>query len=82
MPGGEIQVTVFLHSVLREKLPTAARGRADLCLSQGARVRDVLDQFALPSGVVWAINEAQDRDPERVLCDGDVLRVMRPGAGG
>jgi molybdopterin converting factor small subunit len=77
-----MQVNVILHSILREKLPVEARGRATLAFQDGARVRDVMARLELPANLVWAVNERIDRDPDRLLADGDTLRFMRPGAGG
>jgi hypothetical protein len=77
-----MQVKIILHSFLREKLPASARGRAVLELEAGACVRDVIARLDLPPGVVWALNERLERDPERLLQEGDTLRFMRPGAGG
>jgi sulfur carrier protein ThiS len=77
-----MHIQVILHSILREKLPVEARGRAVLDLAEGSRVRDVLDRLGLAATVVWAVNEQMDRDPERLLVDGDTLRFLRPGAGG
>ncbi len=77
-----MQITVILHSILREKLPPEARGRAVLDFAEGARVEDVFRRLDLPESVVWAINEEMTRDRERRLQDGDTLRFLRPGAGG
>ena len=77
-----MQVNVILHSILREKLPAEARGKALLDLPEGARLRDVVTRLDLPSNTVCAVNEQMERNPDRLLADGDVLRFMRPGAGG
>lgn len=77
-----MQVTVILHSILREKLPAEARGRAVFELAEGSRVRDILERLELAPTVVWAVNEQMDRDSDRLLVDGDTLRFLRPGAGG
>lgn len=77
-----MQITIILHSILREKLPAEARGRAVLDLEEGSRVRDILERLDLAPTVVWAVNEQMDRDPDRLLQDGDTLRFLRPGAGG
>lgn len=77
-----IEVNVILHSILREKLPPEARGRAVLDLPDEARLRDVIARLGLPAGVVCAVNEQAERDLERRLVDGDTLRFLRPGAGG
>jgi hypothetical protein len=77
-----IRVTILLHSILREKLPPEARGRTVLELAEGACVKDVIARLDLPEHAAFAINEQLERDPERVLHDGDSLRFFRVGAGG
>lgn len=77
-----MQITVILHSILREKLPAKARGMAVLEFEDGAQVKDVFTRLDLPESVVWAINEQMERDKEHLLHDGDTLRFLRPGAGG
>jgi len=75
-------ISITLHSVLREKLPPEAKGSTVLDLEEGARVKDVIARLDLPEHVFFAVNEQFERDPERVLHDGDGLRFFRAGAGG
>lgn len=77
-----MRVNVILHSILREKLPAEARGRAALEFPEGALVRDVFARLDLPAGALWAVNEQVDKNLDRPLADGDTLRFFRPGAGG
>ena len=77
-----IKVSIILHSILREKLPEEARGRAVLELEEGSRVADVIRQLDLPQTALFALNEQLERDPNRVLHDQDSLRFFRGGAGG
>jgi len=77
-----IYIEVILHSVLRELLPAAAKGRMALELPEGERIRDVMERLSIPSGVVCAVGEQIETDRDRILVDGDVVRFLRPGAGG
>ena len=77
-----IVVKVILHSVLAELLPSAAKGRMALELPDEARISDVMEELLIPKSVVIALNEQIERDPRKFLKDGDVLRFLRPGAGG
>jgi molybdopterin converting factor small subunit len=73
---------VVLHSYLREKLPAEAKGQALLELEGGARIGDVIEKLDLPEMVVFALNNQIERDRQRSLKDGDLVRFFRPGAGG
>ncbi|HVN53483.1 MAG TPA: hypothetical protein VMT46_04060 [Anaerolineaceae bacterium] len=77
-----IRVSVVLYSILREKLPPEARGRATLELPVGSRVADLFRHLDLPETSPWALNGALERDKERVLQDGDQFQAFRQGAGG
>lgn len=77
-----MRVTLVLHSYLREKLPPEAKGRAVLELVSGSRVKDVFARFDLPPAAAWSLNGKLERDIEKVLQDGDELRVFRPAGGG
>lgn len=73
---------VVLYALLREKLPPAARGRADLELPEGSTIQDVIAKLDLPVGSVCAVNEQIERDTSRRLQDGDELRFFRASSGG
>lgn len=77
-----LRVNVILHSILREKLPPEARGRAALDLEEGACLKDVILRLDLPAELVCAVNEKVERDLDHPLQDGDLIRFLRPGAGG
>jgi sulfur carrier protein ThiS len=77
-----MKVSVVLHSFLREALPPEAKGKAELELPEGARVKDVVARLGLPDHVIFALNEKLERDRELALKDGDALRFLRTGAGG
>lgn len=82
-------VRVRLFAGLRQKLPDAERGRADLELPSGASVQDLLDGLEIPrvQAQVTLVNGVViSRDPGRReahrLQDGDDVAVFPPVAGG
>jgi molybdopterin converting factor small subunit len=77
-----MRVRVILHSYLREKLPQAANGRAELDLPDGATAGELFTRLDLPPQVAWSLNNNIQRDLGLVLKDGDEVRVFRQGAGG
>jgi len=77
-----IHVRVILHAHLREKLPPESGGRCEMTLPEGSRVADVIARLDLPGASACAVNGQIERDPQRLLQEGDEVRFFRPGAGG
>jgi molybdopterin converting factor small subunit len=77
-----MNVRIILHSILREKLPSEAKGRSELTLPIGSAIRDVISILELPEPVLSSLNGILNRDQATILKDGDELRFFRPGAGG
>lgn len=73
---------VILHAILREKLPPEAHGRANIEISDGSTVRDVITKLGLPDGCQCAVNEQIEKNMNRRIQDGDVLRFFRASSGG
>jgi hypothetical protein len=77
-----MKVSIILHGGLRGLLPTAAKGRVTLELSEGAQIREVIARLGLPDPVLFALNEQIGQDRSSGLHEGDTLRFFRPAAGG
>lgn len=77
-----MQVTVILHSILREKLPLELKGNTTLELSNGATILKVIEQFDLPIGVGISLNDEIHQDLAYILKDGDMLRFFLRAGGG
>lgn len=77
-----MQVQVVLHSVLRERLPRAARGRATLDLPASGTVADALVALGITFRVLAAVNRQLEADQGRLLADGDELELFPPAGGG
>ncbi len=73
---------VILHAILREKLPLEAQGRADVEIAEGSTIRDVILRLGLPPGCQCAVNEQIEKNLDRRIEDGDVLRFFRASSGG
>jgi len=78
-----VRVEVHLHADLERYAPGGRRGVIALTLPVGARVADVLREFALPADrrVLVGLNGAAAQ-PEQVLEDGARIDLVPPIAGG
>ncbi len=77
-----MEVYVQLYSILREKLPAEARGRADLQLEEGTTLADIIEQFEIKRSVVISVNGAYERDHSRPVQDGDEVKIFSAVSGG
>ena len=77
-----MQVNVHLHGILRDKLPSEAKGRATITLDDGATVDDLLAQLGIKRRVIVALNEDQKQDKTYILQDGDQVSVFKVIGGG
>jgi len=77
-----MQVDVHLYGILRDLLPSPAKGRATVELEDGASVADLLAQLGITRRVVVAVNDQPKVEPARVLQDGDRVVVYTMVGGG
>jgi molybdopterin converting factor small subunit len=78
-----MQVEVKLFSRLREHLPPEARGEAAIELFDGAQVSQLLADLGIDEHVkLLSINSQRETDWDRVLHDGDVVRIFPIVVGG
>jgi molybdopterin converting factor small subunit len=77
-----LEVQVRLYSILREKLPAEARGRATLQLEEGTTVAAIIEQFEIERRVVVGVNGAYERDHLRPVQDGDEVMIFSAVSGG
>ncbi|TET97255.1 MAG: MoaD/ThiS family protein [Anaerolineales bacterium] len=71
-----------LYSILREKLPSEAKGRAVLQLDEGATLADLLDEIGIKRKVVISVNDVHEPDIYRHLRDGDAVKIFSSVSGG
>jgi thiamine biosynthesis protein ThiS len=77
-----MEIHLQLYSILREKLPTDAKGRAVLQLKEGATLADLLSELGIERRVVVSINGVQETDTSRQLEDGDQVKIFSSISGG
>ena len=71
-----------LYSILREKLPSEAKGRVDLEMEAGTTLSDLLDGFGITRRVVISMNGEHEPDRSRKLQDGDEIKLFSSISGG
>lgn len=77
-----VEVHVQLYSILCEKLPPEARGRAILQLGENPTVEDVLRELGIKRRVVISVNGEYEPDRSRPLRDRDEVKVFSSVSGG
>lgn len=78
-----MQVHVKLFSSFREHLPHQARGEALLEIPDGATVGHLLDHLGIVQRVkLVSVNDEPQSDQDRILQDGDRVRIFPVVVGG
>lgn len=77
-----MRVSVHLHGILRDRLPSEARGRTTLELLDGATVGDVLGTLGIERPVVVCVNGRTHVPKDHVLREGDQVMIYTPVGGG
>ena len=77
-----LEVHVQLYSILREKLPSSARGRTVLRLDDDATLAEVLETLDIHRRVVISVNGDYEPDRSRLLRDQDEVKVFSSVSGG
>ena len=77
-----MEIHLQLYSILREKLPFDAKGRAVLQLDEGATLADLLDELGVKRRVVISVNGVHESDKSRQLRDGDAVKIFSSVSGG
>ena len=78
----KIKITLQLYSVLRDKLPAEAKGRAEFQLNDGASLQDLLNELEITRKVVISINGDHESEMSRQLQDGDRVKIFSSIGGG
>lgn len=77
-----MRVNVVLYGMLRERLAKASRGRLTVELPEGSCLADLRARLGIQSTVGCSINGQIERDPGRVLQDGDEIHIFQSIGGG
>ncbi len=77
-----LDIHVQLYSILREKLPPEAKGRAVLQTKEGATLADLLFELDISRRVVISVNGVHESDRSRRLQGGDEVKIFSSISGG
>ena len=77
-----MEIHLQLYSVLREKLPSDAKGRTVMQLDEGATLADLLNELGINLKVVISVNGDHEPDKSLQLRNGDHVRIFSAISGG
>ena len=77
-----MKIHLQLYSILREKLPADAKGRAVLQLDDGTTLSDLLKDLGIERRAVISVNDVQESDKSYPLQDGDEVKIFSSVSGG
>ena len=77
-----MEIHLQLYSILRELLPTEAKGRTILHLDEAATLADLLNELDITRKVVISVNGVHEVDPSRQLTEGDEVKIFSSVSGG
>jgi sulfur carrier protein ThiS len=77
-----LEVSLQLYSILREKLPPEAKGRAVIRMDNDATLTDLLKELDITHRVVISVNDAHEVEMSRQLHDGDEVKIFSSISGG
>lgn len=77
-----MKIKVVLYSILRQKLPQEARGRAEIELPEGSTIAGVLAALEIQGNVLCSRQNQMIRDLDTPVQDGDELHFFLPVGGG
>jgi sulfur carrier protein ThiS len=77
-----LDIKLQLYSILREKLPPEAKGRAVLQMEEYATLADLLAVLGISRRVVISVNGDHESDRSRRLQDGDEIKLFSSISGG
>ena len=77
-----LDIHLQLYSILREKLPPEAEGRAVLQMEEDATLAELLDELDISRRVVISVNGDHESDLSRRLQDGDEIKIFSSISGG
>jgi sulfur carrier protein ThiS len=77
-----LEIYLQLYSILREKLPADAKGRAVLKLNDGTTISELLVELGIERKVAISVNGVHETDNSRQLKDGDKVKIFSSVSGG
>jgi sulfur carrier protein ThiS len=76
------EIYLQLYSILREKLPPEAEGRAVWQMEEGATLADLLEKLDISRRVVISVNGDHETNRSRQLHNGDEIKMFSSISGG
>lgn len=81
--NGTMQVEVKLFSRLQDHLPPEARGVVTIELAEGTTIRQLLADLGIDEHIkLLSVNGQREADWDRMLRDGDKVRIFPIVVGG
>jgi sulfur carrier protein ThiS len=77
-----LEIHLQLYSILREKLPPEAEGKAVWRLEEGTTLADLLEKLGISRRVVISVNGNHETNRSRELKNGDVVQLFSSISGG
>ena len=77
-----LDIHLQLYSILREKLPSDAKGRTLMQLDEGATLADLINELDIKLKVIISVNGDHEPDKSRQLREGDHVKIFSSVSGG
>ena len=77
-----MEIRLQLYSILREKLPPEAKGKAAITLEEGTSIAGILAEIGIEHRVVISVNGIHEKDYLRELQDGEEVKIFSSIGGG
>jgi sulfur carrier protein ThiS len=77
-----LEIHLQLYSILREKLPSDAKGGTVMQLDEGATLADLINELDIKLKVIISVNGDHEPDKSRQLLEGDHVKMFSSVSGG
>jgi len=77
-----LKIHLKLYSILREKLPPEANGKAEYEMKDGGTLADLLTDLGITRRVVISVNDDHVSDSTHRLQEGDRVKIFSSISGG
>jgi sulfur carrier protein ThiS len=77
-----LEIHLQLYSILREKLPSDAKGGTVMQLDEGATLADLINELDIKLKVIISVNGDHEPDKSRQLREGDHVKMFSSVSGG
>ena len=77
-----LEIHLQLYSILREKLPSDAKGRVVLQLEEGTTLAGLLEELNIKRRVIISVNGVHITGETHLLRNGDSVKIFSSVSGG